>query len=155
MPTASAATATATAPVEGTTIRRLRFATMRLARLMRQHADPDSGLSQSLLSALSTIDRVGPVTLGQLADLERVQPPSMTRIVAQLEERELVAREIDPADRRIARLSLLPKATELLKHLRSRKNEFLASRLADLTQSELEALEAALPALEKMAGVEP
>jgi DNA-binding MarR family transcriptional regulator len=135
-------------------ISRLRFATMRLARLMRQHVDPDSGLSQSLLSALSTIHRVGPVTLGQLADLERVQPPSMTRIVAQLEERGLVQREVDADDRRIARLRLEPEAMALLETLRTKKNEFLASRLAVLSPDELMALERALPALEHLAGID-
>jgi DNA-binding MarR family transcriptional regulator len=143
------ATSTAALPIS-----RLRFATMRLARLMRQHVDPDSGLSQSLLSALSTIHRVGPVTLGQLADLERVQPPSMTRIVAQLEERGLVEREVDADDRRISRLRLEPEALALLETLRTKKNEFLASRLAELSPGELLALERALPALEHLAGIE-
>jgi DNA-binding MarR family transcriptional regulator len=132
---------------------RLRFATMRLARLLRQHADPDSGLSQSLLSALTSINRVGPVTLGQLASIERVQPPSMTRIIDQLEARGLVVREIDEADRRVARVRLLPPADTLIAELRTRKTEYLASRLADLTTAELDALEAALPALEHLAGV--
>jgi DNA-binding MarR family transcriptional regulator len=126
---------------------------MRLARLLRQHADPDSGLSQSLLSALTSINRVGPVTLGQLASIERVQPPSMTRIIDQLEARGLVVREIDEADRRVARVRLLPPADTLIAELRTRKTEYLASRLADLTTAELDALEAALPALEHLAGV--
>ncbi|MHB8466154.1 MAG: MarR family winged helix-turn-helix transcriptional regulator [Acidimicrobiales bacterium] len=133
---------------------RLRFATMRLARLLRQHADPD-GLSQSLLSALATLNRVGPITLGQLADLERVQPPSMTRIVAQLEERQLVARETDATDRRVARVRVLPAAERLLAEVRTRKTEYLGARLADLTPGERAALMAALPALERLAEVSP
>jgi len=132
---------------------RLRLATLRLARLLRQHADPETGLSQSLLSTLGTVARCGPVTLGRLAELERVQPPSMTRIVTQLEERGLVVREVDALDRRVARVRTTPAAGRLIVGLRTRKNEYLAARLAELTVGERRALEAALPALEHLAGV--
>ena len=142
-----------TLTIETETTSRLRLATMRLVRLLRQHADPDSGLSQSLISTLGTIHRAGPVTLGHLAELERVQPPSMTRIVAQLEERSLVVREVDAADRRIARVRLTPAGAGVIAQLRTRKNEYLAARLAELSPSERAALEAALPALEHLAGV--
>src|ERR1700691_5783646 len=95
-------------------VARLRMATVRLYRLLRQHADPNSGLSQTLISALATVARCGPVTLGRLAELERVQPPSITRIGAQLEERGLVVRHVDPADRRIARVRVTPAGTQIL-----------------------------------------
>ncbi len=132
---------------------RLRMATMRLARLVRQHADAD--LSQTLVSALATIARCGPVTLGRLAELEAVQPPSMTRIVAKLEERGYVVRAVDGTDRRVARVSLTSAAEQLLAEVRTRRNELLARRLGDLSPGDLAALEAALPALERLAGVEP
>jgi DNA-binding MarR family transcriptional regulator len=132
---------------------RLRMVTVRLYRLLRQQADPESDLSQNLISALATINQGGPITLGRLAELERVQPPSMTRIVAKLEERGLVRREIDAADRRIARVQVTPEAVSVLGELRSRRTEFLAARLAALTPAEMAALEAALPALERLAGV--
>lgn len=124
---------------------------MRLARLLRQHGDPDDGVSQSMLSALATVARTAPVTLGRLAELERVQPPSMTRIVAALAERGLVEREVDVRDRRIARVRTTPAAEELLHEIRSRKNEYLANRLAELSAAELRALERALPAIEHLA----
>ena len=130
---------------------RLRMATMRLARLLRQHAVPDH--SQTLISALATVARCGPVTLGRLAELEAVQPPSMTRIVAKLEELGLVARVTDDADRRVARVSVTPAAEELLADVRTRRNELLAQRLVDLQPEELAALQAALPALERLAGL--
>lgn len=130
---------------------RLRFVTMRLGRLLRQHADPETGLSQGAISALGTVTRCGPVTLGRLAELERVQPPSMTKIVARLEEEGLVVREIDPDDRRVARVRSTPAAAEVLAELRSRRNEYLAARLAELSPAELATLEAALPALERLA----
>src|SRR5205814_10222001 len=79
---------------------RLRLAVMRLARVLRQKAqDP---ITPSQLSALVSIERDGPVTLGELAALESVVPPTMTRIVVALEEQELVRREVDPGERRIA-----------------------------------------------------
>jgi DNA-binding MarR family transcriptional regulator len=130
---------------------RLRMATMRLARLLRQHADPDH--SQTLISALATVARCGPVTLGRLAELEAVQPPSMTRIVAKLEDLGLVARVTDDADRRVARVSVTPTAEELLAEVRTRRNELLAERLADLGPQDVAALQAALPALERLAGL--
>src|SRR6516225_8691614 len=130
---------------------RLRMATMRLARLLRQHADPDH--SQTLISALATVARCGPVTLGRLAELAAVQPPSMTRIVAKLDELGLLARVTDDADRRVARVSVTPAAEELLADVRTRRNELLARRLVDLQPEELAALQAALPALERLAGL--
>jgi len=135
-------------------VARLRMATVRLYRLMRQHADPNSGLSQTLISALATVARCGPVTLGRLAELERVQPPSMTRIVAQLEERALVVRHVDAADRRIARVQVTAAGTEILDEVRTRRNEYLAARLSELTVDERRALDAALPALERLAGLQ-
>jgi DNA-binding MarR family transcriptional regulator len=133
---------------------RLRMVTVRLYRLLRQQADPESDLSQGLLSALATVNRCGPITLGRLAELERVQPPSMTRIVGKLEDRGLVERQVDAVDRRITRVHVTPAAAPVLAELRSRRTEFLAARLASLTPAELAALEKALPALEHLAEVE-
>ena len=133
---------------------RLRAVTARLHRMLRQHADPGTGLSQSLSSALATVKRSGPVTLGRLAELERVQPPSMTRIVDQLEARGLLVRETDPLDRRITRVRITPAALDILAELRTLRNEYLASRLEQLRPSERRALEAALPALEHLAAVD-
>ena len=73
----------------------LRLVIMRLARQLRSQTV--AGLSPSLISALVTIERKGPLTLGQLAALERVKPPSVTRMVAALEGAGLVRREADPA----------------------------------------------------------
>jgi DNA-binding MarR family transcriptional regulator len=132
---------------------RLRMVTMRLSRLLRQHAGPD--LSPGIVSALGTVARCGPVTLGRLAELEGVQPPSMTRIVAKLEELRLVTREVDVADRRVARVALTPDGERLLAEVRLRRNELLAGRLGGLAPADVEAIEAALPALERLAGLQP
>src|ERR1700752_2984474 len=110
---------TTTAATDTELASRLRLAVMRLARILRQKAqDP---ITPSQLSALVSVEREGPVTLGELASLESVQPPSMTRIVVALEERGLVVREADPADRRIARVHITATGRRLLEKNRSRK----------------------------------
>jgi DNA-binding MarR family transcriptional regulator len=129
----------------------LRLVIARVARQLRQNVDVDTGLTTTLLSALATVDRIGPLTLGELAAAERVQPPSMTRVVAKLEERGLVVRSVDPQDRRVARLEVSADGRRLLHRSRTRKNAFLAQRLKSLTPEELSALDAALPLLERIA----
>lgn len=131
---------------------RLRLAVMRIARILRQNVDTGSDLPTTLLSVLGTVDRLGPVTLGDLAGAEGVQPPSMTRLVARLEARGLVRREIDAHDRRVARVQLTDEGRRLLSRSRTRRTAFLAQRLRALTPGDLAALEAALPVLERLAG---
>ena len=127
---------------------RLRLAVMRLARVLRQKAqDP---ITPSQLSALVSVERDGPVTLGELAALESVQPPTMTRIVAVLEEQGLVVREADSADRRISRLHITGTGRRLLEKNRSRKTAYLASRMRGLSAEEHEVLERAAALLERM-----
>ena len=127
---------------------RLRLAVMRLARILRQKAQDQ--ITPSQLSALVSVERDGPVTLGELAALESVQPPTMTRIVVALEEQGLVLREADPADRRIARVHVTTAGRKLLERNRSRKTAYLASRMRGLSTEELEALERAAGLLERM-----
>jgi DNA-binding MarR family transcriptional regulator len=129
---------------------RLRLGVTRLARKLRQEAE--AGLTPSLLSALSAIDRRGRVTIGELGALEQVQPPTMTRLVAALVETGLVRREADEADRRIAWLSLTPDGARLLGRTRRRKEAFLAKRLRELSPEDLRALERAAPVLERLVG---
>jgi len=105
----------------------LALAIGRLARRLRQQAE--EGVTASLLSALWTIERLGPVTLGDLAAAERVQPPTVTRIVSRLEELNLVSRHVDAADRRVARIALTPQGRRLLDRTRSRRTAYLAKAL--------------------------
>src|SRR2546423_13827260 len=85
---------------------RLRLAVTRLARRLRQETqNADGDVPPSGLSALSSIERLGPLTLGELSAVERVQPPTMTKVVAGLESLGLVSRTVDPADRRVARVA--------------------------------------------------
>jgi DNA-binding MarR family transcriptional regulator len=129
---------------------RLRLVVARLARRLRQEAD--AGVTVSQLSALATLSRSGPVTLGELAAMEGVQPPSMTKIVAALERARLVTREADPDDRRVAWVRLSPQGERLMQRSRSRKNAFLARRLRDLSPAERATLERAAPILERLLG---
>src|SRR5579862_3017200 len=131
---------------------RLRMVTMRLSRLLRQHGG--AALSPALVSALGSVARCGPVTLGRLAEIEGVQPPSMTRVVAQLEQLQLVTREVDGADRRVARLTITPDGERPLADVRLRRNELLAARLGDPGPADVAAIEAALAALERLAGLQ-
>lgn len=129
---------------------RLRLAVARLARMLRQNAPPDSDVTVSMLSALASVERLGPMTLGELAAVEQVQPPSMTRIVARLDELGLVVREVDAADRRVARVRLTADGARFLSQNRTRRNVFLAERMKALTRDELARLEQALPVIEKL-----
>jgi DNA-binding MarR family transcriptional regulator len=127
---------------------RLRMVVARLSRRLRQEAN--EGATPSQLAALATVERQGPITLGELAGHERVRPPTMTRIVAGLEETELVRREIDPSDRRVARLTITPEGSRLLARSRTRKDAFLASLLEHLDPEELAVVERAVPVLEHL-----
>ena len=110
---------------------RLRLASARLSRRVRQAAlSGGDDLTASRLAALATIEDVGPLTLGELAAVEQVQPPSMTRIVARLEEHGLAVRQVDPNDRRIARVQITDAGRETLARSRTRKDAFLARRVA-------------------------
>ena len=130
----------------------LRLAVMRLARRLRQESVGD--ITQSQLSALAVVDREGPLSLGDLAEIERVAPPSMTRIAARLEEQGWVVRTVDATDRRVARLRISDSGRALLKETRTRRDAYLATRLRSLPVDDLEVLGRALPLLERLAGSE-
>jgi DNA-binding MarR family transcriptional regulator len=127
---------------------RLRLGVTRLARRLRQEGEP--GITASQLSALASIERRGRVTVGELCAIERVQPPTLTRLLATLVEAGLVRREVDPSDRRIAWLSCTPEGTRSLARSRRRKEAFLARRLRDLGPDELRLLERAASILERL-----
>jgi DNA-binding MarR family transcriptional regulator len=127
---------------------RLRLAIVRTARRMRQEAGTD--LSPSLTSALATIERHGPLTPSELADVERVQRPSATRIVARLEKAGLVDRAGDPSDGRVSLVTATREGRDLLRRLRKRKNAYLARRMRDLDPDDVAALERAAEVLERL-----
>lgn len=113
---------------------RLRIAVNRLQRRLRQESL--GGLSPAQASALGSVSRHGSPTLGELAALEQVQPPSMTRIVASLAEAGMVTRVADAKDRRSARVRVTPAGERALERMRTRKNAFLLRRLGELGPDE-------------------
>ncbi len=127
----------------------LRLVVLRLSRRLRQQTAGDVTASQ--ISALSTIAKHGEVSLGELAAIERIAPPSMTRIAARLEEQGLVERRVDASDRRVARVAVSPAGEALLAETRTRRDAFLAARLQAFTPEEQGLLAAAVPLLERMA----
>ncbi len=129
-------------------VARLRLAIVRLARRQRQQSG--TGLTPSLHSALAMIDVRGPLTLGELAAVEQVSPPTTTRIVAKLEEMGLVTRTPDPDDGRVTRVDVSTEGREQLSESRERRDAWLRARLADLTPSDVDALVAAVEPLERL-----
>jgi DNA-binding MarR family transcriptional regulator len=127
----------------------LRLAVGRLARRLRQVQL--GGLSSSQVSALSAVERLGPVRLGDLAAFEGVTGPTLTKIVNHLESIGLVARTADATDRRAARVTLTAEGRERLGRIRSDRDAFLEHRLRDLDPDDRAALAAALPVLRGLA----
>jgi DNA-binding MarR family transcriptional regulator len=132
---------------------RLRFAVVRLARRLRQEAGDE--LSPTMVAALATVERAGPLTPSELAEIERVQRPTATRVVARLVEDGLVTKATDPTDGRVSLLNASPEGSRLLKRLRKRKNAYLARRLRELDREELQTLERAAEILEGLLEREP
>jgi DNA-binding MarR family transcriptional regulator len=117
----------------------LSLAVMRLARQLRFRR-PQSPVSLSQLSALSTLAKEGPMTPGALAIRERVRPPSMTRVIASLAELGFVDRVAHPDDGRQVLVSVSEAGAELLEAERRASQEWLAQRLAGLGRAERETL---------------
>ena len=128
---------------------RLRLGIVRTARRLRQEAAAEvSGLTPTSTAALATIERHGPLTPSELADIERVRRPTATRVLRVLLEAGLVDRTPDPADGRSSLVSVNAAGRERLRRLRGRKNAYLARRMRDLPDSDLRTLERAAEILE-------
>ncbi|MGH3470693.1 MAG: MarR family winged helix-turn-helix transcriptional regulator [Nocardioidaceae bacterium] len=128
----------------------LRSSVMRLSRRLRSERDPADDFTASQLAVLGHLHRDGRLTLGELAAAEKVQPPSMTRIVNALHERGLVRRSPHETDGRLVLLSLTETAESVLREARRRKEEWLNCRLRELTSDERRTLRAAAPILERL-----
>jgi len=128
----------------------LRVSVMRLARRLRQMRDESLDLNGNQLSAMSVLLNSGDLPMGELAAQEKVQPPSMTRIVNGLEERGLVTRRPDPHDRRSARVSLTEPGRQILLANRRRRDQWLTVRIAELEPEERDVLRQAVRILEKV-----
>lgn len=127
---------------------RLRLSVGRLARLLRQQGPGDLTLSQ--LSALYVIGGSGGIGLRELAATERVQPPTMSRLVDILEKAGYVTRVPDPSDRRAVRHKLSAAGRRLMNRSQSKKNSFLVDRFARLDAPDRSRLEGAVEVLEAL-----
>jgi DNA-binding MarR family transcriptional regulator len=127
----------------------LRDAIGRIGRRMRHHAaHPELSLGQ--LAALRSLERLGPMSPTELATQEKVQPPSMTKIVGRLLELGYVSRAPHAEDRRQVVVTISADGIALLDDDRRRRDAWLAQRLPTLTVDEIAALRVALPVLEKL-----
>jgi DNA-binding MarR family transcriptional regulator len=128
----------------------LRDAIVRTSRRLRQEAATETGLSPATTAALATINRSGPLTPSELAELERVKRPTMTRTLVCLEREGLIERTPDPADGRSSLVAVNDAGRERLTRLRRRKSAYLARRLRKLDPGEVETLARAAALLERM-----
>lgn len=132
----------------------LRISVSRLARRLRvERSEPGPGglpLSDTQLAALATLERHGAMTPGELAEHEKVQPPSMTRVIAALSDWQLVTRAPHATDRRQVVLTVTDQGRELVQRTRRRKEAWLARQLTELSPEERATLRAAAPILEKL-----
>src|SRR3954453_237618 len=129
---------------------RLRLSVTRLARRLRQQASAEAELSPSQVATLSSVERLGPITLGDLAAVERGQPPTMTRIGAGVEGGALGTRHVDEKDRRIPRVQTTVAGRKFLERTRSRKDLYLSSRIRTLDAEDRAVLARAAVILEKL-----
>jgi DNA-binding MarR family transcriptional regulator len=132
----------------------MRISITRLARRLRVErlglGGTETVLSDIQLAALAALERHDSMTPGELAEHEKVQPPSMTRVIAVLEERGLVRREPHATDRRQVILTVTDDGRNVVERVRRRREAWLAQRLQELTPDERQALRAAAPILEKI-----
>ncbi len=125
---------------------RLGNAALRLARLLRQQ---DEGvLTPTMRATLGTISREGPLTLGELAAIERVAPPTVTKVVGKLEDAGLLRREHDAEDRRVCRVSLSDAGLGWLAADRKRRRDWLTEQLRALDDDDVERLASAVELIE-------
>lgn len=140
--------APATAGLSVEEVARLRMAVLRLARLIRQRATAD--ITPSQLAVLVTVERHGPLTVGDIAAREQVRPPSASRIVAALCEQGLVARQGEAADRRVSRIAITSAGQALVDEHRNQGRTWLAGLVDGLEPDDVVRLRHALPVLEHL-----
>ena len=126
----------------------LRLSVFRASRALRRESQ--AGISPTLLAALSTIERHGPMTAGALASHEQVRKPTVTRILAALVDEGLVERTADPMDGRVAWVQLTSAGRARMRSVRRRTDRYLAQRLQRLDAADLATLERAADVLDRV-----
>jgi DNA-binding MarR family transcriptional regulator len=127
----------------------LRVALMRTVRRLKRETDGEH--SVSVVAALASVAKRGPLTLGELAEAEGVSRPSMTVLAASLLEQNLVAREPDESDGRLVRVRITAEGKRVLERSRTRRTAYLAKRLGALSADELRTLDQAATILLRLA----
>lgn len=127
---------------------RLRLAVGRLHRRLSRRAV--GGLTPSQLSVLVTVEQYGPLRLGELANREVITPPTVTRLVASLHERDLVKRVTDPEDARAALIEVADAGKTLLDEIRRERTAFIAQRISRLDPAARAEVAGAVALLEQL-----
>lgn len=133
------------------------MAIVRTARRLRQEGAGGGAaeMTPTALAALATVERHGPLTPSELAEIERIKRPTATRILGVLVKAGLIDRTPDPDDGRSALIRINTAGRERLRRLRGRKNAYLARRMRDLPADDLHTLERAAEILEEILEGEP
>ena len=134
-------------------VTRLKVALARLSRRLRRNEL--AGLTPTQLAALATVERSGPMRLGDLAAAEGIAPSTLTRLVTALEDSGHVRRCTDPSDARVSTLAITTHGLEALERIRKENTLMLTASLRLLTTEQRRALAAALPVLERLAEADP
>lgn len=129
-------------------VERLRLVVLRLSRRIRTNSVDE--LTPSQQAVFASVAKNGPATISRIAELEHVQPPSASKIVATLEDRGLVERQPDPDDRRCSLISTTPAGLAYLDDVRAAGRTWLAKQLAELDDADVRTLVEALPAIERL-----
>ncbi|HEY0472830.1 MAG TPA: MarR family transcriptional regulator [Kribbella sp.] len=129
----------------------LRSSTLRLSRQIRRQRVEGHDLTANQLGVLGALGKHDAMTIGELAAHEQVKPPSMTRIVSNMEEAGLVVRRPHETDKRQIVVELTDAALELISANRRRRDEWLQMKLKNLTPEERDILRKAAPVLERLA----
>jgi DNA-binding MarR family transcriptional regulator len=135
--------------VDAETVDRLRGALTRISRRVDRQIST-GGLTSTQLSVLASVVNRGPIGLGELADVEGINPTMLSRVVGKLEEAELIQREVDADDRRAVRVAATAAGNKLRKRVLAQRSALLADRLARLPADTVEVVVAAIPALEAL-----
>ena len=126
----------------------LRISVFRTSRRLRYQGD--AGVSPTLLAALATIERHGPMTPGALAAHEHIRKPTTTRIIGSLTELGMIERTADPLDGRVAWVQITGTGRKLLQRVRRRNDAFLSDRLKHLSPDEIDTLSRAAELLDRL-----
>ncbi|MGB0114323.1 MAG: MarR family transcriptional regulator [Ilumatobacteraceae bacterium] len=127
---------------------RLRLVLLRLARRIRTSSVEE--ITPSQLAVLATVNRMGGTTIGRIAEIEHVKPPSVSKIVAALERAGYVARQPDPTDRRCSVIVSTTMGDGYIDGVRAAGRTWLATQLTTLDDAEVEAVSTLLPVLERL-----